>query len=488
MRTAEDIKALIAMGEGLRIEFKRCATSVPSDAFPSVCAFLNTEGGILLFGVEDDGTVSGITGDIPALMQNLITTLNNPQMIQPPHPLHPCPLQVDGKAVICLEVPVSSGVHKCRETIYIRAGSADLAVKEPSAIAELVNRKKQHYYERTPLPWLSLADLDKGAFSILRKRLREVEDDHPWLSLSPEEILESANLYDIDPATGNKVLTLAALLLFGTRQAILRQLPAYRIDALVRRVNLDRYDDRDMIETNLLESYLRLDGFVERHLPDPFFLEGDARISLRKKIFREVIANMLAHREYSKAERSHFVVGQEAVVVTNASNPFQVGPLNPARFNAHPKNPKIATVFNELRWVDELGSGVRNIFKYSKHYSGKEPLLEEGPVFTTTVPVPADRLYADTGFNSGRLNPALEGINYRQLQLLRHLKPGQAIGIKAYKESLPGSISLAAAKRDMNKLVKDGWLHPPGRGPKAEYMRTLKAFSLPDEPDTGLSL
>jgi len=36
-------------------------------------------------------------------------------------------------------------------------------------------------------------------------------------------------------------------------------------------------------------------------------------------------------------------------------------------------NTTIAKFFKEIGWVDELGSGVRNIYKYNKIYSGVEP-------------------------------------------------------------------------------------------------------------------
>ena len=46
---------------------------------------------------------------------------------------------------------------------------------------------------------------------------------------------------------------------------------------------------------------------AKKHLPDKFFLEGMQRVSLRDKIFREIIANMLIHREYTNAFPSSFI-------------------------------------------------------------------------------------------------------------------------------------------------------------------------------------
>ena len=49
--------------EGLGLEFKRAADRLPVNFFDTVCAFLNMEGGLIVLGVEDDGTVSGVVED-----------------------------------------------------------------------------------------------------------------------------------------------------------------------------------------------------------------------------------------------------------------------------------------------------------------------------------------------------------------------------------------------------------------------------------------
>lgn len=56
--TLQEVKALAAKGEGLTVEFKKKA-AFPEKIVREVIAFANTEGGNLLIGVDDDGTVSG---------------------------------------------------------------------------------------------------------------------------------------------------------------------------------------------------------------------------------------------------------------------------------------------------------------------------------------------------------------------------------------------------------------------------------------------
>ena len=44
-------------------------------------------------------------------------------------------------------------------------------------------------------------------------------------------------------------------------------------------------------------------------------------------------------------------------------------------------------MFREIGLADELGSGMRNSFKYTKMYSGGEPVFTEADVFTTVIPL-----------------------------------------------------------------------------------------------------
>lgn len=63
------------------------------------------------------------------------------------------------------------------------------------------------------------------------------------------------------------------------------------------------------------------------------------------------------------------------------------GNLKLATFAPFPKNPAISKVFREIGLADELGSGMRNTYKYTQLYSGGEPKFVEGDVFRTIIPL-----------------------------------------------------------------------------------------------------
>lgn len=143
----------------------------------------------------------------------------------------------------------------------------------------------------------------------------------------------------------------------------------------------------DDIRTNLIESYDRIMGFVAKHLPDKFFLIGDQRVSLRDRIFREVAANCLIHREYLNPFPAKFIIEKNRMYSENANKPHGYGLIDPASFTPFPKNPVIARVFKEMGRADELGSGVKNIFLFTKTYFGADPQMMEADIFKIVTPL-----------------------------------------------------------------------------------------------------
>jgi ATP-dependent DNA helicase RecG len=176
-------------------------------------------------------------------------------------------------------------------------------------------------------------------------------------------------------------------MLLGCDDVIKNVCPAYRTDALLKKINIDRYDDRLIVQTNLIDSYELLMGFAAKHLLDKFYLEGDARLSLSSAISREMLVNCLIHREMTSSFFAKFIIEKDRMFTENANRAVTGGVITPDNFEPNPKNPIIASFFRNIGLADELGSGVRNLFRYGKLYSGREPRLTDGDVFRIIVPL-----------------------------------------------------------------------------------------------------
>ncbi|GHV69002.1 hypothetical protein FACS1894199_17090 [Bacteroidia bacterium] len=212
------------------------------------------------------------------------------------------------------------------------------------------------------------------------------------------EILKSSGLWRKDAQTGKEGYILAAALLFGKENTVLSCCPAYKTDAIYRNMSYERfqhplpadpdvrYDDRDDIRTNLIEAYQRLMAFVNRNLPDKFHIEGIQRMDIRDKIFREIAANSLIHREYSHSFPAKFLVFSDRVITENWNKPAGDNPTTIEQLETHTKNPMIARIFKELGWVEELGSGRKNVQKYAPlYYSNNEITISNEDKFVFSI-------------------------------------------------------------------------------------------------------
>ncbi|MDR2233077.1 MAG: putative DNA binding domain-containing protein, partial [Tannerella sp.] len=356
-----NIPKLLQQGEGLSLEFKRARNTLPANLFETICAFLNRNGGVIVLGINDDKTISGVDRDAAqTLCKDIANLSNNPQKLFPSFLFEIQAIEYEGKTLIHVFVPASSQVHTCNGKIYDRNADGDFELKTSEQIKNLYVRKSNQYSENTIYPYLYETDFANGVVERARKIMRIYRPDHPWNELTNMEFFKIAGLYRRDLATDTEGFTMAALLLFGRDEVIQSAIPHYKIDALLRRVDNDRYDDRENIRCNLIESYDRLMAFVAKHLPDKFYLQGDIRISLREKIFREVIANILIHREYTNAYPSSLTIYKNRLETRNANRPHLYGLLTPDNFVPFPKNPHIAQIFTQIGRSEELGTGIRN--------------------------------------------------------------------------------------------------------------------------------
>ncbi len=386
--TEKEILDIISGGENIHVEFKKSRTEITKDVYETVCSFSNRDGGHIFLGVKDNGDIVGVQEDcIDKIKKNFITSVNNKDKIFPPLYLSMENYVVDGKTVICIYVPVCNQVCRCSNRIYDRKGDADLDITEQGdAVYRLYARKNSSYFVNKVTNF-KLDSLNPDLIERARRMTRSRTDDHPWTSMSDEELLRSAGLILTDEQTGKEGITLAAILLFGKDSTIMSALPQHKTDAIFRVENVDRYDDREVIITNLLDTYDRLFKFGEKHLSDPFVLEGIYRVSARNKVLREIFSNFLAHRDYSSGYVAKFVIEKNQMYTENANRANGYGALNLSSFNPFAKNPAISKVFREVGLADELGSGMRNTYKYTELYTGGTPEFIEGDIFKTVIPL-----------------------------------------------------------------------------------------------------
>ena len=135
----------------------------------------------------------------------------------------------------------------------------------------------------------------------------------------------------------------------------------------------NRYDDRITMRCNLIRVYNQLTSFTERYLPNKFYLPPGTtqREDLRWDLFREIIANFCVHADYSSGYACFFHIFTDRVITKNPTRllpEIPEGKLTLEQLNNYTKNPLLVRVFHELSWVEDMGSGTRNILRYAPLY------------------------------------------------------------------------------------------------------------------------
>ena len=121
-----ELLELIANGESSGVEFKRDDIR-PEQLGKEIVALANFQGGIILLGVEDDGSISGIQRENLQewVMDTVFATKVHPMIL----PFYEEIVMPDDKRIAVITFPQGTTKpyvlrHNHREEIYIRVGSA----------------------------------------------------------------------------------------------------------------------------------------------------------------------------------------------------------------------------------------------------------------------------------------------------------------------------------------------------------------------------
>ena len=388
--TTELMRQLLSKDEKITIEYKECQNGIYDDVYETVCSFSNRYGGYIIMGVKDGGVPIGLNRNmIKDMKKNFVNQLNNPDKMSPTLYLSIEELEYDGMMLLWVYVPPTSTVEKCANRIYDRNEDGDMDITDsPIQLQNMYNRKSNTYVEHKIFPYVSLDDLRLDLMNKVRNLVKSRKPDHNWLQMSDQDILKSAGLWEKDFSSGVQGYNLAGVLLFGKDEVIRSCCPGYVTDAIYRVENLDRYDDRLQVATNLIESYELLMEFVAKHTSDKFFLVDNVNTSIRDLIAREVIGNILVHRDFSSAYPAKLIIEKDWLKTENWCVPRRHGNIMSDEFTPYPKNPLIQQFFANIGRTDTIGSGVRNLYKYTPIYSeGGKPELFEDDVFKISIPL-----------------------------------------------------------------------------------------------------
>lgn len=254
-----DLLQILARGEDSCHQFKRDETNADSIA-AELAAFANSGGGLLLLGVADDGSVTGLDAANVRRLNQLISNAAS-QNVRPP--IHPTTENVQTAHGVVIAVTVPDGLSKPyldnQGRIWIKSGADKRHVTAREEIQRLFQRAGLIYADVVPVEGTALADINEKAFDAY---FAHRYGQPPQASGQPlPQVLQNIGLGD------GKELNLAGLLLFGKRPQ--RYRPAFIVKAVAfpgTSLASHHYLDSEDIDGTLLEQYQRSLAFIKRNL------------------------------------------------------------------------------------------------------------------------------------------------------------------------------------------------------------------------------
>lgn len=386
-----ELLEIIANGENSGVEFKRDDIR-PEKLAKEVVAMANFQGGKLLLGVEDDGTVSGIQRqNLEEWVMNVMQDRIHPMML----PFYEEIKLDDGISVAVISFP--QGISKPyvvrergKEEIYIRVGSTSrLATREQQM--RLFELGGMLHTEVMPVPRTDMSCLDEAR---LTNYLKDILRD-PDIPNSPEAWqTRLLGLSFLTEAAGNICCTIAGLVLFGKnprkylKQAGLRVM-AFKAQDKEYQAELDDILDGPMVgRWDVDGSGKRLvdGGIIERFIDaiSPFISQEASEINegLRRETqwfypleaVRETFINALAHRDWTRfveIEVGSYADRFEVISPGSLPNSMTIEKMKAGQRS--PRNTLIMEVLRDYGYVDYRGMGVRTkIVPLTRALTGKE--------------------------------------------------------------------------------------------------------------------
>lgn len=173
------------------------------------------------------------------MKKDFVTSINNAQKLYPPLYLQP-QYTIDGKLIFYIHVPVSSQVCRHHGRIFDRSNESDIDITDNTDLVYQLYARKSGNYFVNKVTHFGLEDLRSDLIERARTMTAIRNANHPWKSMSDEELLRSAGLVLRDETTRNEGVTIAAILLFGKDSTFMSVLPQHKTDAIFRVENLDR--------------------------------------------------------------------------------------------------------------------------------------------------------------------------------------------------------------------------------------------------------
>lgn len=386
---SERIKNLIQLRESHFREFKSAYEGRPDSKRPrrivEVCrdvaealvAFANADGGDLIIGVEDDGTITGV----PYSYEDIATILEAPkthvyQNTQLPIQMATS-LEIDGYKVLFLSVDKGfSEIYQLSDGRCVRRyGTSTM----PASVDKILfdrQESRSRGYDSEFVDSAQVSDLD---FKLL------IEMSERYLKgISPEKYLQQIGLAEYSP--GGLRLKRASLLLFA--KDIQRWHPRCQVriikvhgNALKAggeyNVTSDEFVQGNIFDL-LVRSWEELRPFLAYKTQFSHDIRFEQSYTYPEWACREALVNAIAHRDYVIQNSIDIFIFDDRMEIKSPGallSTITVDQLLKLEGVHESRNSLVARALRESGYMRELGEGMKRIFRLMEESDLQAPYL-----------------------------------------------------------------------------------------------------------------
>ncbi len=373
MMKINDILDILSLGENQNIEFKASCVNIDSIG-KTICAFLNSGGGYIIVGIDDNGNTIGIdsTSDITKF-ENLIIEKLTPKVLVSFETQ-----TLDDKQIWIIEVPAGVDIpYAFSDGIFIRNGEQTLKA-DVDTIRDMIMRRQiePERWERRFSDADITKDIDENEIGATVR-----SDKHDKILLysrgdTPVEMLEYLGFVKYGK------LTCGGDVLFCRNPA--KRFPQARVKAVCYKGNKadEDYLDMQVFEGPIVKNLENIFTFIKRNIPSQVKFNSNNLTRDEKPLYpleaiREGLVNAFAHRDYADYRGSVSIqIFSDRLEIWNSgsfldgitSDNIIRGQLSILR------NPDIAHILYTRKFMEKLGRGGLLIRKACEEYGIKIPI------------------------------------------------------------------------------------------------------------------
>ena len=380
MLNEKELQEILTQGENSSVEFKSVPLR-PEALAREIVAFANTNGGVILLGVNDSGKIEGLdsTRNYEEWAMNIAR--NN---VSPAIAIEYETLQIQNTQLGCISV--QKGLDKPYQTAdqyYLRVGSTNRRATQ-TELLRLFQAAGLFHYDNVAVPRTAVKEINLSKIDQYFLRY-----DIDFSAESDEE--RRTLLTNTDILTDDGEVTVGGLLIFGLNPS--RYLPQCGISfAHFTGVEIDS----DLLDKQNIDGTLDFQvdtglAVIKNNLRVPSKIVAskrqDTQVLPLDKVFRELLVNSCVHRDYSivGSKIRIFMFADRLEFITPGRLPNTVTIEKLKAGVSYARNPILVKFMENLRYIDRLGRGLPMVWREMQKIGGSVEFKELGEEFKVTL-------------------------------------------------------------------------------------------------------